>query len=123
MVEAVLYTKILLDPYQKAKESQMSKKPRDWGYLQTSHGKKILAKKFEIFGGEVHDFTIYRLERMIDASWEQQEGAPDAYILAEILEAYLSEDVYIEWVEGFPMAMPNVSDSDFLEELDFDPFS
>tara|TARA_R100000657_G_C4616125_1_gene67678 strand:- start:191 stop:529 length:339 start_codon:yes stop_codon:yes gene_type:complete len=94
-----------------------------WGYIETSWGKKILAKKFEIFGGEVHDFTIYKLERMIDASWERQEGAPDAYILAEILEAYLSEDVYIEWVEGFPMAMPNVSDSEFLEELEFDPSS
>jgi len=94
-----------------------------WGYEETSWGKKILAKKFEIFGGEVHDFTIYRLERLIDDSWERQEGAPDAYILAEILEAYLSEDIYIEWVEGFPMAIPNISDSDFSEELDFDPFS
>ena len=94
-----------------------------WGYEETSWGKKILAKKFEIFGGEVHDFTIYRLERMIDDSWEGPDYGTDAYILAEILEAYLSEDVYIEWVEGFPMAIPNISDSDFLEELDFDPFS
>ena len=59
---------------------------------------------------------------MINDSWEYGDGA-DAYILAEILEAYLSEDVYIEWVEGFPMAMPNISESDFLEDLDFDPFS
>ncbi len=94
-----------------------------WGYEQTNHGKNILAKRFKIFGGEVHDFTIYRLERMIDASWEGSDYGTDAYILAEILEAYLSEDVYIEWVEGFPMAIPNISDSDFLEELDFDPFS
>jgi len=100
----------------------LSKIPK-WGYEETSWGKKILAKKFEIFGGEVHDFTIYRLERMIDASWEGSDYGTDAYILAEILEAYLSEDVYIEWVEGFPMAVPNISDSDFLEELDFDPFS
>ena len=111
-VEAVLYTKILLDPYQKAKESQMSKKPRDWGYLQTSHGKKILAKKFEIFGGEVHDFTIYKLERMIDHSWEGSDYGADAWVLAEILEAYLSEDILIEWVEGFPMAYPSSSDFD-----------
>ena len=94
----------------------------NWGYEETNHGKNILAKTFEIFGGEVHDFTIYRLERMIDDSWEYGDGT-DAYILAEILEAYLSEDVYIEWVEGFPMAMPNTSDSDFFEELEFDPFS
>ena len=93
-----------------------------WGYEQSSYGKKILAKKFEVFGGEVHDFTIYRLEQMIDASWNGDSDGTDAYILAEILEAYLSEDVYIEWVEGFPMAVPNISDSDFLEELDFDPF-
>jgi hypothetical protein len=98
----------------------LSKIPK-WGYEETSWGKKILAKKFEIFGGEVHDFTIYRLERLIDDSWETD--GTDAYILAEILEAYLSEDVYIEWVEGFPMAMPNISDSDFLDDLDFDPFS
>ena len=94
-----------------------------WGYEETKHGKKILAKKFEIFGGEVHDFTIYRLEQMIDRSWEGSDYGSDAYILAEILEAYLTEDVYIEWVEGFPMAMPNISDSDFFEELEFDPFS
>jgi hypothetical protein len=93
-----------------------------WGYEETNKGKKILAKKFQIFGGEVHDFTIYRLERMMNDSWEH-DGGTDACILAEILEAYLSEDVYIEWVEGFPMAMPNISESDFLEDLDFDPFS
>ena len=94
-----------------------------WGYEETSHGEKILAKKFEIFGGEVHDFTIYRLEQMIDRSWEGPDYGSDAYILAEILEAYLSEEVLIEWVEGLPMAIPNVSDSDFFEELEFDPFS
>ena len=38
----------------------LSKIP-SWGYEETSWGKKIQAKKFEIFGGEVHDFTIYRL--------------------------------------------------------------
>jgi hypothetical protein len=99
----------------------LSKIPSIWGYEQTRHGKKILAKKFEIFGGEVHDFTIYRLEQMIDASWEAD--GTDAYILAEILEAYLTEDVLIDWVEGFPMAHPNISDLDFFEELEFDPFS
>ncbi len=100
----------------------LSKIPK-WGYEETSWGKKILAKKFQIFGGEVHDFTIYRLERMIDDSWGGSDYGSDAYILAEILEAYLSEEVLIEWVEGFPMAIPNLSDSDFFEELEFDPFS
>ena len=92
----------------------------NWGYDETSSCKKILAKKFEIFGGEVHDFTIYRLEHMINASWEAD--GTDAYILAEILEAYLSEDVLIDWVEGFPMASPNINDLDFLEDLESDPF-
>ena len=101
----------------------LSEIPTNWGYEQSSYGKKILAKKFEIFGGEVHDFTIYKLERMIDASWEGADYGTDAYILAEILEAYLTESVLIEWVEGFPMAMPNASDSEFFEELEFDPFS
>ena len=100
----------------------LSKIP-SWGYDESSPGKKILAKKFEIFGGEVHDFTIYRLERMIDDSWAGSDYGSDAYILAEILEAYLSEEILIEWVEGFPMAIPNLSDSDFFEELEFDPFS
>ncbi len=95
----------------------------NWGYEETRHGEKILAKKFEIFGGEVHDFTIYRLEQMIDASWSGDSDGSDAYILAEILEAYLSEDVLIDWVEGFPLATPNISDSDFLEELESDPFA
>ena len=86
-------------------------KSPSWGYDETSKGKKILAKKFQIFGGEVHDFTIYRLERMINNSWEYGDGT-DAYILAEILEAYLTEDVSIDWVEGFPMAFPSVDDFD-----------
>ena len=89
----------------------LSKIP-SWGYEETSWGKKILAKKFEIFGGEVHDFTIYRLERMIDRSWEDDSDGTDAWVLAEILEAYLTEDVLIEWVEGFPMAYPSSSDFD-----------
>ena len=96
----------------------LSEIPSNWGYDETSNGKKILAKKFEIFGGEVHDFTIYRLESMIDASWESD--GTDAYILAEILEAYMGGDVFIEWVEGFPMACPNLDDSgDYLFD---DPF-
>ena len=90
----------------------MSKKSRLWGYLQTAYGEKILAKKFEIFGGEVHDFTIYRLEKMIDASWEEDNDGREAWILAEILESYLAEDVYIEWIEGFPMAYPSALDFD-----------
>ena len=94
-----------------------------WGYEETSWGKKILAKKFEVFGGEVHDFTIYRIERMIDESWNGDESGSDAYILAEILEAYLSEDVLVEWVEGYPLPYPNSGDFDFFEELEFDPFS
>ena len=90
----------------------------NWGYDETSNGKKILAKKFEIFGGEVHDFTIYRLESMIDDSWETD--GTDAYILAEILEAYVDGSVLIEWVEGFPMAYPLVED---LDEFLFDDLS
>ena len=101
----------------------LSEIPTNWGYEQTRHGKKILAKKFEIFGGEVMDFTIYRIERMIDTSWDRDETGSDAYILAEILEAYLSEDVLVGWVEGYPLPYPNSEDFDFFEELELDPFS
>ena len=83
-----------------------------WGYDETRHGKKILAKKFQIFGGEVHDFTIYRLEHLIDRSWDDDNDGGDAWVLSEILEAYLTEDVLIEWIDGFPMAYPSESDLD-----------
>ena len=101
-----------------------NKNPDQWGYDVDSSGRKILAKKFTLSNTKIYDFTIYRLERMIDNAWDDAvHDQSDAYVLAEILEAYLSEDVYVEWVEGFPMAIPNVSDSDFFEELEFDPFS
>ena len=88
----------------------------NWGYYQTSWGKKILAKKFDFEGTTVFYFTIYRLERMIDDSWAGSDYGSDAFILAEILEAYLTGDVCIGWAEGFPMAYPFIDDYD----LDFD---
>ena len=93
--------------------------PSSWGYQETRGGKKILAKKFKIFGGEVHDFTIYRLENMIDHLWEHDYDNTDIWILANILEAYVNEEVLVEWVEGFPMAYPFPGD---FEDFDFDPF-
>ena len=92
--------------------SEIKDLPTNWGYELVSSGKKILAKKFEIFGGEVHDFTIYRLESMIDASWLDDADA------GEILEAYLEENVLVEWIEGFPMAYPNPDDPEYLDDLD-----
>ena len=84
-----------------------NKSPVEWGYEKTSWGKKILAKKFELSGSTIYDFNVYRLEKMIDDSWESSENnGTDAYILAEILEAYLGEEVGIDWCEGFPMAFP-----------------
>ena len=81
--------------------------PTNWGYTETASDKKILAKKFEFGDTTFFDFNIYRLEHMINLSWEDPENAgTDAYILAEILEAYLTEDVGIDWAEGFPMAFP-----------------
>lgn len=89
----------------------------NWGYYQTSWGKKILAKKFDFEGTTVFDFNIYRLEHMISKSWEDPtNNGTDAFILAEILEAYLTGDVCIGWAEGFPMAYPFIDDYD----LDFD---
>lgn len=79
----------------------------DWGYDLAASGEKILAKKFEFGNTTIYDFNVYRLERLIDQSWEDPENnGTDAYILAEILEAYLNEDISIDWVEGFPMAFP-----------------
>jgi len=83
-----------------------------WGYEQTSSGKKFLAKKFEFRGNEIHDFTIYRLERMLDELWDEDYGNSDIFVLSNILEAYVSEEVLVEWVDGFPMAHPNLDDSD-----------
>jgi hypothetical protein len=59
----------------------------------------------------IYDFTIYRLERMIDDAWNNHiSDESDAYILAEILEAYLDGMVSIEWNEGFPMPDPYLDD-------------
>jgi hypothetical protein len=97
--------------------------PPKWGYELDVLGKKILAKKFEFENTTIYDFTTHRIERMIDESWsDPTNNGADAYILAEILEAYLTEDVLIDWVEGFPMPSPNVDDFDFSEEFDFDSF-
>jgi len=90
-----------------------------WGYRESASGKKFLAKKFKIFGGEVHDFTIYRLENMIDHLWEDDYDNTDIWLLSNILEAYMNEEVLIDWVEGFPMAYPFPED---FEDFDFDPF-
>ena len=79
-----------------------------WGYEETRSGKKFLAKKFEFRGNEIHDFTIYRLERMLNELWEGEQESPDIFVLSNILEAYVSEEVLIEWVDGFPMAHPNL---------------
>lgn len=89
-----------------------NKMPEQWGYDVTASGKKILAKKFVVSNTTIYDFTIYRLERMIDNSWEGlvDDGESDAYVLAEILEAYLEGMVSIEWNEGFPMPDPYLDD-------------
>ena len=81
-----------------------------WGYDESTNGEKFLAKKFEFSGGEIHDFTIYRIERMIDDLWDDDQGSPDIFVLSDILEAYMAEDVLVEWVEGFPMAYPDLDD-------------
>jgi len=84
-----------------------------WGYERGMFGEKILAKKFEFQETTIYDFNIYRLENMIDRSWEDPTNAgTDAYILAEILEAYLREEVSLGWAEGFPMAYPCLDDFD-----------
>lgn len=83
-----------------------------WGYEETRSGKIFLAKKFEFCGGEIHDFTIYRLERMLDELWDEGQESSDIFVLSNILEAYVSEEVLVEWVDGFPMAHPNLDDSD-----------
>ena len=56
-----------------------------WGYEETRSGKKFLAKKFEFCGGEIHDFTIYRLERMLDELWDEEQESSDIFVLSNIL--------------------------------------
>ena len=88
-----------------------NKMPEQWGYDVDASGKKILAKKFRVLDTTVFDFTIYRLERMIDDAWNSPVGdESDAYILAEILEAYLDGMILVEWNEGFPMPDPYLED-------------
>ena len=90
-----------------------NKMPEQWGYDVDASGKKILAKNFVVSNTTIYDFTIYRLERMIDDAWNDHvSDESDAYVLAEILEAYLREEVSLGWAEGFPMAYPNISDFD-----------
>ena len=88
-----------------------NKMPEQWGYDVDASGKKILAKNFVVSNTTIYDFTIYRLERMIDDAWNNHViDESDAYILAEILEAYLDGMVSIEWNEGFPMPDPYLDD-------------
>jgi hypothetical protein len=48
---------------------------------------------------------------MIDDAWNDHvSDESDAYVLAEILEAYLDGMVSIEWNEGFPMPDPYLDD-------------
>ena len=74
-----------------------NKMPEQWGYDVDASGKKILAKNFVVSNTTIYDFTIYRLEQMIDDAWNDHvNNESDAYVLAEILEAYLDGMVSIE---------------------------
>ena len=81
-----------------------NKMPEQWGYDVDASGKKILAKNFVVSNTTIYDFTIYRLERMIDDAWNDAvHDESDAYVLAEILEAYLD-------ISELNVRQPNLED-------------
>lgn len=84
----------------------MSKMGSNWGYTTKASGEKFLAKNFEVCGTQIYDFTIYRIETTLDRLCDEHWEHPDINVLATILEMYLAEEVFVEWVEGFPMVYP-----------------
>ena len=54
-------------------------------------------------GTEVHDFTVYKINNMIDSLSEEYIEHPDIYALENILEYYLNGEIIINWVGGYPM--------------------
>ena len=55
-------------------------------------------------GAVVYDFTIYKLNKMIDELKVHYEEHPDMYILDMMLDAYVEGSLAIYWVGGYPMA-------------------
>ena len=66
--------------------------------------KKNLEKNFETSdGARIYDFNIYKLEHMIDHLCRVDIEHPDIYVLFQVLDMYLSGEVVVKWVEGYPM--------------------
>ena len=55
-------------------------------------------------GGQVYDFNIYKLNRMIRKMESDWDMHPDLEALCMILEMYRDGEVNITWKEGFPFA-------------------
>ena len=71
--------------------------------------KKFREKKFKNFGGfgvDVYDFTIYKLESMLADMLERPVDDLDYYIFLNILDMYEHGEIEVEWIQGYPMAMP-----------------
>jgi hypothetical protein len=68
--------------------------------------KKFREKKFKNFGAEVYDFTIYKLESLLYDLYMKSADDLDYYIFLNILDMYEHGEVEVEWIEGYPMAMP-----------------
>ena len=54
-------------------------------------------------GTEVHDFTVYKISKMIDSLSKEYIEHPDIYALENILQYYLNGEIIINWVGGYPM--------------------
>ena len=68
--------------------------------------KKFREKKIKNFGAEVYDFTIYKLESLLYDLYMKSADDLDYYIFLNILDMYEHGEVEVEWIEGYPMAMP-----------------
>ena len=51
----------------------------------------------------IYDYSIYKIQQLIDETSKIDPDHPDIYVLQVILEYYLRNNCWIEWVEGYPM--------------------
>ena len=52
----------------------------------------------------VYDFTIYKLNNMIDELKKVYVEHPDMFILEMMRDAYIEGNLVIDWIGGYPMA-------------------
>jgi len=84
---------------------------------EPTSGEKNLAKKKNFkFDDKIYDFTIYKINNMMEELWRTDLDNPEIFVLNNILEMYIDCEIDIRWCGGYPM--PLAADGD--DYFDFD---